>query len=189
MRRGERGKLKRHKRQNRITSKGIAKVSLLTIGTLIIVIAGIGFILLRDRSTYPREPIYPTATIWQDFTFWLEMPSEVLAGTRVTMQLKAKNTSNQAKWLGHGHGELEIVVTRQDGTKVWRRRSPQTFDMLYIPKLEPSEEYVITSMWWEQTDNNDNNVPPGIYIVQARYRGLDPGPELELPPRQLTVQP
>jgi hypothetical protein len=207
MRRRERRKQKRQKRQKRITSKGIAKVSFLTIATLIIVIAGVGFISFRNSSSYPREPMYPSPTIsttkeidkeaisntpspepqnftpWepQNFTTWLEMPSEVPAGTKVPILLKMKNISNQVQTLRHGGGGLEIVVTRQDGTKVYNSPNYLRTSILYIRKLEPGEEYVISREEWEQTDNNGTKVPPGIYIVQPRYR--------ELPPRQLIIVP
>jgi hypothetical protein len=119
----------------------------------------------------------------QNFTYWLEMPSEVPAGTKVTMLFKVKNTSNQVQTFSHGSGGLKVVVTRQDGTKVYNSPNYLHFSDLYIRKLEPGEEYVITWNEWEQTDNNGTNVPPGIYIVQPRYL------ESELPTRQLTIVP
>lgn len=51
---------------------------------------------------------------------WLETPSEVSRGEIVPLTLKIKNTSGRPIVLGHASPAYNFVVTKSDGTEIWR---------------------------------------------------------------------
>lgn len=136
---------------------------------------------------------------------WLEMPSEVRAGETVPLKLKIKNTSNRLIILGHARPAYDFLVTKPDGTWVWRW-APVILDILLGTLLNPREELEFTAEWDQRELKVDfesgsipekgDPVPPGTYWVQGIFNGniyekmYEGGAEyLKTKPKRLIILP
>jgi hypothetical protein len=155
-----------------------------------------------QRVSFPPSPTItaqpsmstPSPTT-QAVAVWLEMPSEVQAGTTVPLILKVKNFSDNVAEISleslagrpvrHG-----FIVTRQDGTEVWSWRQEQSnLHIAVFRILQPGEGLTIQGQW-QQMDNKGNTVSPGTYFVRGMVHTLTPmGNWLETEPKALTIVP
>ena len=117
----------------------------------------------------------------------LEAPAQVPPGQVVQLTLKLKNTSavRVEQPLG-GRPPHDVVVTRRDGTEVWRWSKGRVVqDVLELKALRPGEELVFDAEW-NQRDADGRPVPPGSYLVKGILR-TDPPEALETKPRPLVI--
>jgi hypothetical protein len=183
----------------------------ITIG-IIALIAGTSGYLLGIRTnkntsqSTQRFSFQPSPTIVQSsastpapriqaLTVWLEMPSEVKAGTTVPLTLKVKNISDNVaemslEYLAGRPARHGFSVTRQDGKKVWSwRQERSNLHIAVFRILQPGEGLTIQGQW-QQVDNKGNTVPPGTYFVRGMVYTLTPrGEWLETEPKALTIVP
>lgn len=119
----------------------------------------------------------------------LEVKSPVKAGETVALTLKWKNVEDRpvSLTLG-GNPAYDFIVTRPDGTEVWRWSHGQVSqDILESRTIEPGREVVFEAEWPQQ-DNEDKPVPPGAYSVHG-ILNTEPPEKLETPPKPLTISP
>ena len=137
-----------------------------------------GKVLPAEESAHSRE-----------LAVWLEMPADVPAGDTVSIKLKVRNTADHPVDLPlGGRPAHDIVVTRPDGTEVWRWLHGQIVeDILELRPLQPGEELTFAAEW-EQVDSDGNRVPPGTYVVRG-ILNAEPGQELETEPKTLIITP
>lgn len=134
---------------------------------------------------------------------WLEMPSEVSMGEVVLLTLKIKNISNHPIVLGHASPAYNFIVTRPDGTEVWRWATG-TLDVILSTPVNAGEELKFAAEWDQRELKWDNQsgpikgdpVPPGTYWVQGIFHGnifdkvYQGGAEyLKTKPKQLVIIP
>lgn len=110
----------------------------------------------------------------------------------MSLKLKVKNISDQPVTLGLGRPEYDFIVTKLDGTEVWRWLHGAVLQMILMLKiLNPGEELEFAAEW-KQLDNDGNTVPPGTYLARGILRGgiLDTeGPDLKTEPKELVILP
>lgn len=109
---------------------------------------------------------------------WLEMPSEVSMGEAVPLVLKIKNVNDHLIVLGHASPAYNFIVTRPDGTEVWRWATG-TLDVILSMSMNAREEVELTAEWdqrelrWDDQGSliKGNPVPLGTYWVQGIFHG------------------
>lgn len=143
-------------------------------------IGSAGCTLQKDRL--PEPPPIPL----QSLALWLKVPAEVQAGETVPLKLKVKNTGKCTFKLSLGGlPAYDFVVTKLDGTEVWRWLYGQPIRLAIVEKiLQPSEELAFRANW-NQRDNDGNPVPPGTYFVQGVLTVL---PDGKVPSQQLKTE-
>jgi len=134
---------------------------------------------------------------------WLEIPSHVSIGETVPLILKLKNISSHPIVLGHASPAYNFIVTRSDGTEVWRWATG-TLDLVLSTTVNAGEEVEFTAEWdqrelrWDDQGGpiKGNPVPPGTYWVQGIFHGnilekvYQGGTEyLKSKPKQLVIMP
>jgi hypothetical protein len=119
----------------------------------------------------------------------LETPGEVRSGARVHLTLKVKNTGKATleQPLG-GQPPYDFVVTRTDGTELWRWSKGRVVrDVLELKTLRPGQELAFEADW-DQRDLAGRLLPPGTYLLRGVLR-TDPPERLETKPKPLVIGP
>lgn len=99
----------------------------------------------------------------------LVIPSEVRAGERVPLKLKVKNRTDRPVVLWGGYPLADFIVTKPDGTEVWRWSSGKVFIAIGLQMvLQPGEEKEYEESW-QQVDNDCRLVSPGTYLVRGIF--------------------
>ena len=81
---------------------------------------------------------------------------------------------------------FDLVVTRPDGTVVWRRLARAMIPaILVLRRLGPGESLEWRD-WWNQADDQGQPVPPGEFLVTGRLP-TEPGTHLASPPAPLRL--
>jgi hypothetical protein len=118
----------------------------------------------------------------------LDVPATVRAGDEVTVAVTLANRG--AAPVQVGPISPDVVVTRGDGSEVWRRSrhephsaSPATSEAS-ASALRPNEMRG-SGYAWNQRDDAGQPVPPGTYRVRAEAAA----PKLASEPRAITIQP
>ncbi|MCX8103677.1 MAG: BsuPI-related putative proteinase inhibitor, partial [Candidatus Bipolaricaulota bacterium] len=114
----------------------------------------------------------------QGLLLWLEMPSEVSAGETVPLTLKINNISARPIVLGHARPAYNFIITRPDGTEVWRWATG-ILDILLATSVAPGEELSFMAEWdqrelqWDERHGpvEGDLVPPGTYWVHGIFHG------------------
>lgn len=134
---------------------------------------------------------------------WLETPSEVNRGEIVPLTLKLKNVSSHPIVLGHASPAYNFIVTRPDGTEVWRWATG-TLDVILSTTVNAGEEVEFTAEWdqrelkWDDQNSSIKGDPvsPGTYWVHGIFHGnilekvYQGGTEyLKSKPKQLVIMP
>ena len=118
----------------------------------------------------------------------LDVPAKVRAGEEVTIAVTLANRG--AAPVEVGSISPDVVVTRDDGSEVWRRsrHEPQAASSATSPNppsaLRPNEMRG-SGYAWSQRDDAGQPVPPGTYRVRAESAA----PKLASEPHSITVQP
>lgn len=134
---------------------------------------------------------------------WLDIPSEVSAGGVVPLTLKVKNISARPIVLGHASPAYNFIITRPDGTEVWRHTMGR-LDIILSKTVLPGEELNFTAEWdqrelkWDEHHGpvKGDLVPPGTYWVQGIFHGnlfekvyTGGAQDLKTRPKQLVIKP
>jgi hypothetical protein len=111
-------------------------------------------------------------------TVELDVPREVQAGEPVPMTLRVTNTGDRPLTL-HLRGRpiaFDLVVSRQDGSLVWRRLEGAMIAMvLQVRTLAPGETLQLEDVW-QQQGARGTRVGPGDYTVTAALLTDSPTP-------------
>lgn len=151
------------------------------VGVLFVALIGsVGCDLHRDGL--PEPPPIPL----QFLALWLGVPAEVQVGEIVPLKLKVKNTGECIfKLFLDGRPAHDFVVTKLDGTEVWRWLHGHPIRPAIVEKtLQPGEELEFAA-GWDQRDNDGNPIPAGTYFVQGVLAVLPSG---QAPPQQLKTE-
>lgn len=163
----------------------------LMVGMLFVALIGsAGCTLQKDRLPWPEPPPIPL----QYLTLWLEVTSEVQAGETVPLKLKVKNTGKCTFKLSlGGRPAYDFIVTKLDGTEVWRWLHGLPIRLAIEERFLQSGEELEFAADWNQQDNDGNPVPPGTYFVQGVLRvlpeGKGPSQQLKTEQKRLIILP
>jgi hypothetical protein len=123
-------------------------------------------------------------------TVTLEVPREVRSRTPVPMTLRVTNPTDRplTLYLRGRPVAFDLVVSRADGTPVWRRLEGAVITMvLQVRTLAPGDTLELRDSW-AQTTKAGVLVPPGDYLVTGRLLTDSPQP-LETPAAPLRILP
>jgi hypothetical protein len=101
----------------------------------------------------------------------LDLRVELRAGPAIVLTLSVHNRGQHAVELFlDGRPPHDFIVTRVDGTQVWRAFDGQAReDVLEVRTLPPGQDL----RWhaeWNRRDNHGEPIPPGTYLVDATLR-------------------
>jgi len=104
------------------------------------------------------------------------------------MVLRLRNDGPAADLVLQGRPvAFDLVVTRPDGTAVWRRLAHETVPaILALHRLRAGERLEWRDSWGLVDDQGDA-VPPGDYLVTGRLP-TEPGSHLASPPVRLRLR-
>jgi hypothetical protein len=150
----------------------------------------IGLILMVLEGLTGRSLPQGDKPVNHGIAVWLELPAEVSAGQRVPIRLKVKNSGHYAIELPlGGRPAHDVVVTRRDGTEIWRWMHGRAIqDILELRRLLPGEELTFEAEW-RQRDSAGKPVAPGTYWVRGVVLAGQPGQQLETEPKPLAIVP
>ena len=114
----------------------------------------------------------------------VDVPATVRAGEEVPVAVTIVNRGAAPVEVGGLH--VDVVVTREDGTELWRRSRHESPAPVTRPEvmLRPSE--MRGSGWsWNQRDDGGRPVPPGAYRIRAEA----PAMQLTSEARGVTISP
>jgi hypothetical protein len=128
--------------------------------------------------------------ILQHVTLELILPDTVRVGRAVPIILRLTNTSRRPATL-YSQGRptaFDIVITRSDGTPVWRRLEQATISaVLQVRELTPGQSIEFDDNWPQLTSAGEP-VPPGEYLVTG-ILPTDPPAELRSRTARLRILP
>ena len=120
----------------------------------------------------------------------LDVPSQAVIGRPVPVTLLVENAGERTTDL-HLLGReaaFDVVVSRSDGTVVWRRLEGEIIPaILQLKTLAPGEVLELHALWPQRT-NRGRRVEAGLYSVRALLPTDDASP-LETPTVQLRIVP
>lgn len=145
----------------------------------------------RPDTAMTQPPSGPVSTATSDsLAFSVHVPDSVRAGEPVPITLRIRNRTGdpvQLHLLGRTIA-FDIVVTREDGTPVWRRLEGQSVQsILQLRTLAPGETLELSDRW-DQRGRGGAAVPPGLYHVHGELPTDEPEP-LRTPPAPLLILP
>ena len=108
-------------------------------------------------------------------------------GETITFTITARNTTDAAQSLTFASGKrFDVVATPEGENKeaVWRWSTGKAFTMIFgNVNWRPGETKTWTATW-DQTDNNNNPLPRGRFVIQAELAST---PRLASPPTTITL--
>lgn len=123
-------------------------------------------------------------------TLHLVMPARVRVGEGVPITLRLTNADRRAAdvYLQGRPAAFDIVITRRDGTPVWRRLEGAVVPaVLQVRSLAPGAVLEFHDSWPQRT-NLGAAVEPGDYLVTG-VLPTDPPAELRTRPARLRILP
>ena len=126
----------------------------------------------------------------RSMTLHLVMPACVHVGEAVPITLRLTNADRRAAdvYLQGRPATFDIVVTRRDGTPVWRRLEGAVIPaVLQVRSLRPGAVLEFHDTWPQRT-NLGAAVEPGDYLVTG-VLPTDPPAELRTRPARLRILP
>ena len=123
-------------------------------------------------------------------TLRIVVPARVRVCEPVPITLRLTNTGRKpvTAYLQGRPTAFDIVVTRADGSPVWRRLEGAVVPaVLQVRTLAPGEVLELTDTWSQQT-NAGTVVGPGEYLVTG-VLPTDPPAELRTGPARLRIMP
>src|SRR5580765_5459389 len=123
-------------------------------------------------------------------TLHLVMPARVRVGEPVPITLQLRNADRRAAdvYLQGRPAAFDIVVTRRDGTPVWRRLEGAVIPaVLQVLSLTPGAVLEFHDSWPQRTSLGAA-VEPGEYLVTG-VLPTDPPAELRTRPSRLRILP
>jgi len=132
----------------------------------------------KPDTAMTRPPTGPVSATSDSLAFTIHVPDSVHAGEPVPIVLRLTNRTDAPIDL-HLLGRtiaFDIVVTREDGTPVWRRLEGQAVQsILQLRTLAPSETLELSDRW-DQRMRGGAAVPPGLYHVHGELPTDEPEP-------------
>jgi uncharacterized protein (DUF58 family) len=123
-------------------------------------------------------------------TLDIVVPATVHVGEEVPITLRLTNTSRKpiTVYLQGRPVAFDVIVTRRDGTPVWRRMDGAVISAtLQVRQLEPGEVIELSDTW-SQLTSGGQSVPSGDYLVTG-ILPTDPPSELRSDPVPLRIVP
>jgi Intracellular proteinase inhibitor len=123
-------------------------------------------------------------------TLQIVLPTTVRMGEAVPITLRLTNTSREpvTAYLQGRPVAFDIIVSRHDGTVVWRRLEGAVVSaVLQVRSLAPGEVLEFSDTWLQQS-NRGESVGPGEYLVTG-VLPTDPPAELRTQPVPLRILP
>jgi Intracellular proteinase inhibitor len=137
----------------------------------------------------PRESTMTTSPA-DSLLFQIHAPAEVQEGQSVPITLRLRNAGPEpaVRYFRGRDITFDIVVTRVDGSAVWRRLAGAAIPaIVQVRRLEPGEQLEFKDQWRQRTDRGQP-VSPGSYLLHGIL--LTDAPEaLETPRVPLRVLP
>jgi hypothetical protein len=118
---------------------------------------------------------------------WLEVPERARAGTVVPIRLRIENVSGRVLdlYLRGRSLTFDVVVTRADGSIVWRRLEGEIIPAIVrIEALGPGQRLEARAEW-DQRSSTGEPAGPGAYTLTGHVLA-EAGP-LETPPVALNI--
>ena len=128
--------------------------------------------------------------LFAPMTLHLVMPASVRAGEGVPITLRLTNPDRRAAdlYLQGRPAAFDIIVTRRDGTPVWRRLEGAVVPaVLQVRSLAPGAVLEFHDTWAQRT-NLGSAVEPGDYLVTG-VLPTDPPAELRTHAAPLRILP
>src|SRR5215213_8598683 len=129
-----------------------------------------------DRSLYSvRSSRFATSSDQSTHTdrdsleLLLVLPSRIRSGAPVPISLRVSNRASRTidMYLFGREPTLDVIVENSRGETVWRRLHGEIIPaILNIRSLAPAETIEVPASW-DQTDNSDRQVEPGIYSARG----------------------
>jgi hypothetical protein len=116
--------------------------------------------------------------------------ASIRVGEPVQVALRLTNTSRRGLtvYLQGRPTAFDVIVSRRDGTPVWRRLAGAVISaVLQVRSLAPGEVLEFSDIWSQRT-NLGVAVEPGDYLVTG-VLPTDPPAELRTKPAPLTILP
>jgi hypothetical protein len=123
-------------------------------------------------------------------TLQIVLPPTVRMGEAVPITLRLTNTSREpvTAYLQGRPVAFDMIVSRHDGTVVWRRLEGAVVSaVLQVRSLTPGEVLEFSDTWLQQS-NRGESVGPGEYLVTG-VLPTDPPAELRTQPVPLRILP
>jgi hypothetical protein len=120
----------------------------------------------------------------------LVLPEQVLRGKAVPITLRLSNPGPKSAtvYLQGRPTAFDIVITRADGTPVWRRLNRAVIgSILQVRVLPPGDAIELTERWSQQ-DDRGQAVPAGEYRVTG-VLPTDPPSEMRTQTVRLRILP
>lgn len=143
-----------------------------------------------DDAAPPSRPTPPTVTsaVSDSLRIWLEVPDRVRVGEAVPVTLHLENTSGRALelYLLGRSLTFDVVVTRADGSVVWRRLEGEIIPAVLRLEVLGVGQRLEARAQWDQRTATGESVGPGVYTLQGQVLTEAPH-RLETPPVSLQV--
>lgn len=148
-----------------------SKLKLSLLVTLAAFITGCGFIKLDLK-----EPLFLKVWVVRD----LSDPPYI-----ISLIFTVENRGNRFVELTlRGRPAHDFVVSKPDGTEIWRWAHGKTVQPLLIPKILNPGDYLRFEAKWDQRDNEGRPVPLAHYVVRGLLN-VAPDKQLKTPPTRL----
>ena len=145
-----------------------------------------------DTPAAPIPPAGDTLRPWpvhrrvdiSDLVMEFHVPTEVVAGRPVHLEMRFRNPSGDTVLVGMPHpSAYNFIVTRPDGQVVWARATEMLVpDVAYNQLLAPHDTLRFAHAW-DQRSLHGRAVAPGMYRVQGRL-----GHDVVTPVRTTTIR-
>jgi uncharacterized protein (DUF58 family) len=129
-------------------------------------------------------------TFLASMTLQIVLPATVRAGEAVPITLRLTNTGRKpvTAYLQGRPVAFDVIVSRHDGTVVWRRLEGAVVSaVLQVRSLAPGEVLEFSDSWSQQS-NLGESVGSGEYLVTG-VLPTDPPAELRTQPVPLRILP
>lgn len=148
-----------------------------------------------DREDLPSSAERPTpesrvsATTSDSLRLRIEVAPQVPAGEPVQIRLLVENVSARSLdlYLRGRTLAFDLVVSRADGTVVWRRLADEAIPAILRLETLSSGARLDLQDTWDQRTNAGQPVPDGAYLIRGEV--LTEGPPLVTPDEPLRVGP
>jgi hypothetical protein len=119
----------------------------------------------------------------------IQAPEVVAPGERVPMTLRVENLSGGALdlYLRGRTIAFDLVVTRPDGSIVWRRLEGAVVPAILRIETLGADGVLELNDSWDQRSDTGARVPPGDYLVRGEL--LTEGEPLATPETLLRIEP
>lgn len=120
----------------------------------------------------------------------ISFPDPVSQGEALPVTLRLSNPSAEPAtvYIAGRPAAFDIVITRLDGTPVWRRLKGAVISAILQVRVLAPQETLEFSHTWGQQDQHGRSIPPGEYRLTGVLPG-DPPEELRSSTARLRILP